>query len=398
MSNPPIRTITLGIAEPHPVPPRIIQQAATTLQQAHERYTQAGYEVQTVRLSMRSIFDDLAQWPGSRIVAYATGLQRLFGDISTLAIEYCSLGTANASRPTFPLQQLELIPELLIPSSALNATVTLADEQHGLREEAAPHIAQIIQRLARETTGGLGNFRFAMLAHVPPGTPFFPAAYHSGAASLSIGLQGAGIVHEALDEQISTMMQGVDLSQVTRWIKEKLVQRASPIVTMAQQLAQENELLFGGIDLSPAPMGEDSIVSALELCGLGPFGTAGSVALVSAVTSALKGTSLPSCGYSGLMLPVMEDTALGKRWEEGFLNIHQLLLYSTICGTGLDTIPLPGNCSIEVISQLLLDVASLAQRLRKPLSARLFPVPGKEAGDYTNFTSPHLTNTLVKNV
>src|ERR1700738_2179695 len=111
MSNPPIRTITLGIAEPHPVPPRIIQQAATTLQQAHERYTQAGYEVQTVRLSMRSIFDDLAQWPGSRIVAYATGLQRLFGDISTLAIEYCSLGTANASRPTFPLQQLELIPE-----------------------------------------------------------------------------------------------------------------------------------------------------------------------------------------------------------------------------------------------------------------------------------------------
>jgi len=394
MSNPPIRTITLGIAEPHPVPPRAIQQAATILQQARERYIEVGYEVQTVRLSMRPIFDDLPQWPASRIVAYVLGLQRLCDNLS---IEYCSLGTVNASRPTFPLEQLALIPDLLIPSSALNATVTLADEQHGLREEAAPHIARIIQQLSRETTDGLGNFRFAMLAHVPPGSPFFPAAYHSGATSLSIGLQGAGIVHEALDEQVSTMMKGIDLSQVTGWIKEKLIERATPAVTLAQQLAQENKLLFGGIDLSPAPLGEDSIVSALELCGFGPFGTAGSVALVSAVTSALKGTNLPSCGYNGLMLPVMEDVILGKRWEEGFLNVHQLLLYSTICGTGLDTVPLPGNCSIEVISQLLLDVAFLAQRLRKPLSARLFPVPGKEAGDYTEFTSPHLTNTLVKN-
>jgi uncharacterized protein (UPF0210 family) len=395
MSNPPIRTITLGIAESHPVPPRIIQQAAIILRQARERYMEEGYEVQTVRLSMRPVFDDLAQWPASRIVAYVSGLQRLCDNLS---IEYCSLGTANAARPTFLLEQLALIPDLLIPSSALNATVTLADEQYGLREEAAPYIARIIQQLSRETTDGLGNFRFAMLAHVPPGSPFFPAAYHSGSASLSIGLQGAGIVHEALDEQISTMMQGVDLSQVTRWIKEKLIARATPVVTLAQRLAQENALLFGGIDLSPAPMGEDSIVAALELCGFGPFGTAGSVALVSAVTTALKGTDLPACGYSGLMLPVMEDTILGKRWEEGFLNVHQLLLYSTICGTGLDTVPLPGNCSSEGISQLLLDVASLAQRLRKPLSARLFPVPGKEAGDYTDFTSPHLTNTLVKDL
>jgi uncharacterized protein len=398
MPNPPIRTITLGIAEPHPVSPRIIQQAVSILQQARERCIEAGYEVQTVRLSMRSILDDLVQWPSSRIIAYTTGLQRLFGDSSTLTIEYCSLGTANAARPAFPLEQLALIPELLIPSSAFSTTVTLADEQHGLRGEAAPHIARIIQRLSRETSDGMGNFRFAMLAHVPPGSPFFPAAYHSGAASLSIGLQGAGIVREALDEQISSMRQGVDLSQVTAWIKKKLIERATPVVTLIQQLAQENELLFGGIDLSPAPMGEDSIVSALELCGFGPFGTAGSVALVSAVTSALKDTHLPSCGYNGLMLPVMEDAVLGKRWEEGFLNVHQLLFYSTICGTGLDTIPLPGSCATRVISQLLLDVASLAQRLRKPLSARLFPVPDKEAGDYTKFTSPYLTNTLVKDL
>jgi uncharacterized protein (UPF0210 family) len=96
------------------------------------------------------------------------------------------------------------------------------------------------------------------------------------------------------------------------------------------------------------------------------------------------------------MLPVLEDAVLGRRWEEGHLSAHQLLLYSAICGTGLDTLPLPGDVPPESIAHLLLDVATLALRLNKPLSARLFPVPGKRIGDHTEFTSPYLTNTLVK--
>ncbi len=96
------------------------------------------------------------------------------------------------------------------------------------------------------------------------------------------------------------------------------------------------------------------------------------------------------------MLPVLEDALLGRRWEEGLVNVHQLLLYSAVCGTGLDTVPLPGNSSSESIARLLLDVATLALRLQKPLSARLFPVPGKGVGEHTTFTSPYLTNTVVK--
>jgi uncharacterized protein (UPF0210 family) len=120
------------------------------------------------------------------------------------------------------------------------------------------------------------------------------------------------------------------------------------------------------------------------------------VALSAAVTSALKSTGLPTCGYCGLMLPVLEDAILGRRWEERLVNAHQLLLYSAVCGTGLDTVPLAGDIPAETIANLLLDVATLALRLNKPLSARLFPVPGKHAGDRTAFTSPYLTNTLVR--
>jgi uncharacterized protein (UPF0210 family) len=134
----------------------------------------------------------------------------------------------------------------------------------------------------------------------------------------------------------------------------------------------------------------------MESCGYGPFGSPGTLALTAAITRALKSTSLPTCGYNGLMLPVLEDATLGQRWSEGKVSVHELLLYSTVCGTGLDTIPYPGDVHPDELTNLLLDVATLAQRLNKPLSARLFPVPGKFAGEMTAFDSPYLTNTLLK--
>lgn len=192
------------------------------------------------------------------------------------------------------------------------------------------------------------------------------------------------------------MTISLDMRSVTQWVSDSLNERASPIVALGQQLAQEHGLLFGGIDLSPAPMGEDSIVPALELCAGSPLGTPGTLAAVAAVTAALKSTTLPTCGYCGLMLPVLEDAMLGQRWEEDYVNVHQLLFYSSICGTGLDSIPLAGSHSAGEIAHLLLDVATLSLRLQKPLSARLFPVVGRQTGERTTFKSSYLTNTRIK--
>jgi uncharacterized protein len=386
-----IRTITLGIADPHPLNPEAIQQAATILQRASARYAEAGYEVQTVRLSTRPIFDDLADRSPAALVDYTQGLQRVLDDAG---MGFCSLGTAQAARPDFPLERIELIADLLGPTGALNATVQLATAEDGMRAEAALPAARVMRRLAYETAEGFGNFRFAVLACVGPGSPFFPSAYHAGPASLSLGLQGAGVLAGALRAYKNSAP--IDLNRIAELVRAALIEQASPVVTLGQALAREYGLAFGGIDLSPAPMGDDSIVTALELCGYGPIGSPGTVAVAAALTSALKNTGLPTCGYCGLMLPVLEDAILGRRWEEGLVNTHQLLLYSAVCGTGLDTVPLPGDMEAEVIAYLLLDVASLALRLHKPLSARLFPVPGKQAGERTEFSSPYLTNTLVQ--
>ncbi|HWZ17377.1 MAG TPA: DUF711 family protein [Ktedonobacteraceae bacterium] len=393
MTTPPIRTITLGLADLHPLTPEAIQRASTILKSASDRYTEAGYEVQTVRLSTRPIFDDLADWPSTAVIDYVQELQRMLDDV---AMSFCSLGTVHAARPDFPLERIGLIADMLAPTSALSATVQLATKNHGLRSEAALAAARVMKRLANETAEGFGNFRFAVLACVAPGSPFFPSAYHEGPGSLSLGLQGASIIAEALLAQNTNHATPIELTHITELVRAKLIEHASPIVALGQTLASDFGLVFGGIDLSPAPLGEDSIVSAVELCGYGPIGSAGTVAVAAALTSALKGTELPTCGYCGLMLPVLEDAILGQRWEQGLVTTHELLLYSAVCGTGLDTLPLSGDIDATEIAHLLSDVATLALRLKKPLSARLFPVPGKKAGQRTEFTSPYLTNTLVR--
>jgi uncharacterized protein len=393
MPTPPIRTITLGLADSHPLTPEAIQRATAILKSASDRYIEAGYEVQTVRLSTRPIFDDLADWSSTAIIDYVQELQRLLDDV---AMSFCSLGTAHAARPDFPLDRIGLIADMLAPTSALSATVQIATKNNGLRSEAALAAARVIKRLANETEEGFGNFRFAILACVAAGSPFFPSAYHEGPGSLSLGLQGASIITEALLAQITNNVTPIELTNITESVRANLIEHASPIVKLGQTLASDSGLVFGGIDLSPAPLGEDSIVSALELCGYGPIGSTGTVAVAAALTSALKGTEVTTCGYCGLMLPVLEDAILGQRWGQGVITTHELLLYSAVCGTGLDTLPLAGDTDSTEIAHLLRDVATLALRLNKPLSARLFPVPGKMAGQRTEFTSPYLTNTLVR--
>jgi uncharacterized protein len=96
-----------------------------------------------------------------------------------------------------------------------------------------------------------------------------------------------------------------------------------------------------------------------------------------------------------LFLPVMEDSVLAERNVERSLSLEGLLLYSAVCGSGLDTIPLPGSISVDELATMILDLSTLALVLDKPLTARLVPIPGSEEGDMTNFGSPYWANTKV---
>jgi uncharacterized protein (UPF0210 family) len=109
----------------------------------------------------------------------------------------------------------------------------------------------------------------------------------------------------------------------------------------------------------------------------------------------VQSTPVKQVGYSGLMVPVLEDAVLTKRWEQRTYNIDSLLAYSAVCAGGLDTIPLRGDTSEATLARIMGDVASLAYKWRKPLAARLLPAPGKGSGDRTEFSDDRMANTVV---
>lgn len=394
--RPTIRTMTLGVGEPHPLTDATLQRVAEILGRAQAVAIEAGYTVQTTRVATRPLLEDMAGASDDDLIAYAGELQRL---CDTYEIAYCSLGPAPATDPAFPLARIALVPQLIAPNAALSATVQLATTDAGVRYDAALPTAEAIRTLAEQSSGE-ANFRFAMLACCEPGGPFFPQAYHRGEEwTLAVGLQSAGIVEEAIATLAQECGEGpATLAEMSSVVRQALVEAAEPVVALVREVAEEAGLRFGGIDLSPAPMGEESIADAIEAAGFGVFGEPGTLAVTAALTAAIRSTELPTCGYCGLMLPVLEDETIGERCAEGLVTVTSLLAYSAVCGTGLDTVPLPGDTPPERLAAALLDVATLAARLKKPLSARLFLVPGAAAGDMTNFASPYLTNTRILGV
>lgn len=400
-----LRTLTLGIGDPHPLGNGEIARAATVLRRAQAQAEAAGYTVQTVRIATRPLLEDMATASDQDVERYAAGLQ---ARCERASLAYCSLGPAPAYDSTFPLARLAMLPRILGSSPALSATVQLAVAGHPPRLPAARATAEVIRTLAAQGDGG-ENFRFAALALCEPGGPFFPQAYApAGRWQLSVGLQSASVVAQAITKAFTGASSGGDEGTrrspeadadvgavVTRAVREAMRSVAEPVVALVRRFAEDAGVGFGGIDLSPAPMGEDSIVGAFEAAGLGRFGGPGTLTVAAAMTAALKSTELPTCGYCGLMLPVLEDALLGSRCAEQVMSPTTLLSYSAVCGTGLDTIPLPGGTPLAALAALLMDVATLAYRLHKPLSARLFLVPGARAGELTRFASPFLTNTRV---
>ncbi|MFQ5855626.1 MAG: DUF711 family protein [Anaerolineae bacterium] len=377
-----VRTITAGLTLDTECS-RLVE-TIDRLAVAQAAFADSGYEVQTVRIAVQPL--------DTIVYSSDTTVRDLVGRIHKICdahnFQFVSLGPINSQGD---ITLADALPSLLAEHEMLNTSIALVSNGQ-VDGPACRAAAEVISRLAYETPGGIGNFRFAATAGCPPGIPFFPSAYHDGGEpTLAIGLQSADLVEEAF-----TSVDGL-VGAAERLI-DMFNRALAPVARLGEELVEQFGWCYLGIDLSPAPMGEVSIARAFETLGFGAFGEAGTLSIAAMATQALEQVDTRRCGFSGLMFPVLEDAQLGQRNAEGRFGIQDLLLYSAVCGTGLDTVPIPGNTPLERIERLLLDVASLSIRLNKPLSARLFPVPGKVAGEMTEFDSPYLTNTLVMNL
>jgi hypothetical protein len=361
-----------------------MQKLASLAETAKELFAQARYEVQSVRLATAPFSDYMV----------TDNLRDSISLVKTLETEanehhfgYISLGPALPRN----LADYRLIPALLAETQNVFFSAVMASPSEGLSLPAVRACAEIIHQAATLTPDGFTNLRFAALSNVPPHAPFFPAAYHVGtrpAFALAI---------ECADEAVAAFRVATSLEDARQRLLDTLEEHGRTLTSLTVDLVQRFEVDFRGLDFSLAPFPAEwcSLGAALERLGLPALGAYGSVAAAAFVADTLNRGRWLKTGFNGLMLPVLEDATLAKRAAEGTFTVKDLLLYSAVCGTGLDTVPLPGDTSVEQLYALLLDLAALGMRLNKPLTARLMPIPGKRAGDATAFDFSFFANSRV---
>jgi hypothetical protein len=382
--KPKVRAVTAFVRIDRAGYKQQIAEALQLLRRAKAAIEKAGYEVQSIRITTQPF----SEYTRGLSTADAVAFLKEYEALSKAEEFDASIGPAMHARGSDP-REAELLGEILLANLRLNASLTIADER-GVRWDAVRAAARLIKYLAEKSPGGYANFNFAAAALVPAHTPFFPASNHTGPGrSFAVALQGANVVAEAFASAGSPDTAGAALENA-------LAPHAKAIEAAALQVEKETGWRYEGMDVTPAPLKDVSIGGAIERLTRAPVGSAGTLTAAAIITSAIRNLPVKRAGYSGLMVPVLEDSVLAERWSEGRLTMDHLLAYSAVCGTGLDTIPLPGDVTVEQLERILGDVASLAVKLRKPLSARLMRVPGKRAGQRTEFDDPFLVNATIQ--
>lgn len=379
-----IRSITYFMNPGWPPDETKIAAAGKFLEHAKSLYEAEGYVVQTTRIATTPFTRIL----GLDMIGLAPRLAtRISKAIKEAGIQFASMG------PAMPdvLESYDMIPDAIEASENIFFSGEMATLQKGISVEAVKACAQVIVKTAKLSPDGFANLRFAASSNVAAGAPFFPVAYHDNdAPAFALAL-------EAADLAVSAFNGAETLEDGRKALIEQLETHGRKLAHLANSIKYQYSIRFGGLDFSLAPFPDDliSLGTAFEQIATPKTGLFGSLTSAAILTEAIDRADFPRTGFSGLMMPVLEDSNLAKRAAEGTLTIKDLLLYSAVCGTGLDTIPLAGDVTANQVAALLLDVAVLGVRLNKPLTARLMPIPDKKVGDPTNFAFDFFANSKV---
>ena len=281
----------------------------------------------------------------------------------------------------------ELLPAVLADGKTF-ASIIVADDK-GIHWRAVHEAARLIHDISATSPNGDGNFNFVAIAMMKPYGPYYPGSWHEGPGKhFAIAIETANVVNRVFQNYHDPVEAQAHLTaELSRYAKEA--------EAVAMKLAAATGWTYEGTDATPAPGAEHSIAAAFESYLGAPIGSPGSMTAAGIITRAVQSTPVKRTGYSGLMVPVMEDKVLAKRWSEGTFSLDSLLAWSAVCAGGVDTVPLAGDTSEDQIARIVGDVSWLAFKWNKPLGARLMPSPGKSAGEMTAFTAGGIVNTRI---
>ncbi len=383
--KPKVRTITAFLKLDRARYRDQVEDTLKMLRRAKSVVEAAGYPVETIRIATQPFPDYTRGLPRADVL-------RFFREYDALAIHEsfaANIGPAMMADGDDPAQA-QLLGEILSATQSLKASLIVAGE-NGIQWKCVQAAATVVKFVAEHSPGSAGNFNFAATAMLPPYGPFYPGAYHLGEGHrFAIGTEGANVVERVLAQSAG------NAPAATERLTRELSAHAVALEKLAQQIERQTGWTYMGIDATPAPLREVSIGAAIEKLTGARFGSSGTMTAAAVITKAVQSVPVKRIGFSGLMLPVMEDSLLAARWSEGAYDVDALLAYSAVCGTGLDTIPMAGDVTTQQIGRMVGDVATLAVKWNKPLTARLLPAKGKKAGERTEFNDPFLVNTTIR--
>jgi uncharacterized protein (UPF0210 family) len=383
-SKPKVRAITGFVRLDQDKYEQQVADALAVLRKVKAEFAAQGYENESLRLTTQ---------PLGELIAGLTEDQALdfLGKFDQLSVKENftpNVGPAML-HDSDNEAAMHVLERALSKFPNIEASSIIADEA-GIHWKTIHRTAELVRYVSEHSPHSQGTFNFTATAMLKPYSPFYPGSYHLGAGKqFAIGFEGANVVRDVFARDKG------NAEAATADLTAALTVHAAVADSVGRKVAAETGWSYLGVDPTPAPLGEVSIAAAIEAYTGAKFGSSGTLTAARIITAAVKAVPQKQTGYSGLMVPVMEDKLLAQRWAESTYNIDSLLAYSAVCGTGLDTVPLPGDVSLEQMERIFGDVASLAVKWNKPLSARLQPVPGKKPGDRTEFEDPYLFNTTI---
>jgi uncharacterized protein (UPF0210 family) len=383
-SKPKVRAITGFVRLDRASYVQQVSEALAVLRAAKGEFENQGYQVETLRVVTQPLGELVSGQSETEALAFLKALD----DLSVKEGFLPNVGPgmlADADEP----RTMVLLGKALATLPNIEASAIIAAED-GIHWRVIHESAALVRYVADHSPRSQGTFNFTATAMLKPYGPFYPGAYHTGAGGqFSIGFEGANVVQEVFARTHGDFAGSV--AELTR----QLTVHAAAAESIGLKVAAMKHWTFMGVDPTPAPLADVSIGAAIEAYTGARFGSSGTLTAALIITTAVRAVPVTQVGYAGLMVPVMEDKRLAQRWAQGSFNTDSLLAYSAVCGTGLDTVPYPGDISVDQLARIFGDVASLAWKWHKPLSARLQPVTGKKAGERTDFRDQYLFNTTL---
>lgn len=385
-----IRTVTLGVNWEGGGKDALRDDIRSFFAKSDAMFSETGYETRTQRVMLPPF--SIACESDAEIT------RKIIGEVSVFCVD---IGVRWFCVPFRAVRcDMEAVNTLAVEiardykNAFINYIVT---EDGWLDRKAFLHAGRFIRRVSRLSDNGFDNFRCGVSFNCKANGPFFPFTYQCGENGFSVSLELVPLCVDVIRSH-----REKDLEEIRSGIMNALLPVLKRVNEVGMKIEEATGMLYYGIDASLAPHPEhadSSVAYLVELLGLECFGDKGTTFFTSILTniieSLIKRSGIRTTGFNGVMYSPLEDPGFGRGEKEINLSLEALLAFSTMCGCGIDMVPLPGDISEEKMASIMLDIGAVAVRLNKPLGVRLLPIPGRGAGELTSFDHDFLHNMAI---